>query len=95
MNASVESTGMISQLYQGRAAFVRYWGYIGLVLGAVGLALFGGDGYTENGYIFQLVGKDGFMWLGTGALLGAGLSIAYQTIRPEATEGWIPHMMVS
>ncbi|MDQ6995099.1 MAG: c-type cytochrome biogenesis protein CcsB [Mariprofundaceae bacterium] len=94
MNVNVESTGMISQLYQGRPAFVRYWGYIGLILGAVGLALFGGDGYTENGYIFQLVGKDGFMWLGTGALMGSGLSIAYQTMRPVTKDSWIPQTMV-
>ena len=95
MNAHVETNGIMSNLYQGRPAFVRYWAYIGLMLGAVGLALWGGDGYTENGYIFQLVGQDGFMWLGTGALLATGVSIAYSTMRPEATEGWIPKMMVS
>jgi len=97
MNAIAESkpNGLIDSLYQGRTAFVRYWAYIGLLLGAVGLALFGGDGYTEDGYIFQLVGKDGFMWLGTGALLGAGASIAYSTMRPEASQGWIPQTMVS
>ncbi|MDQ6952578.1 MAG: c-type cytochrome biogenesis protein CcsB [Mariprofundaceae bacterium] len=95
MNAHVETNGIMSSLYQGRPAFVRYWAYIGLMLGAVGLALWGGDGYTENGYIFQLVGQDGFMWLGTGALLATGVSIAYSTMRPEATEGWIPKMMVS
>ena len=94
MSVSVESESMLEQLYEGRPAYVRYWAYIGMMLGAVGLALFGGDGYTENGYIFQLVGMDGFMWLGTGALLGAGASIGYSTMKSESTQGWIPQTMV-
>jgi len=95
MTAIAESNGLWDNMYQGRAAFVRYWAYIGLVLGAVGLAMFGGDGYTENGYIFQLVGQDGLMWLGTGALLAAGLAIGVAMIRPEVVDGHIPKMMVS
>jgi len=92
---AAESNGLWQSLYQGRTAFVRYWAYIGLMLGAVGLALFGGDGYTENGYIFQLVGQDGLMWLGTGALLAAGLAIGVSVLRPEIVNGHIPKMMVS
>ncbi len=95
MTAITESNGLWESMYQGRAAFVRYWAYIGLILGAVGLAVFGGDGYTENGYIFQLVGQDGVMWLGTGALLGAGLAIGASTLRPEMVNGYIPKTMVS
>ena len=95
MTAIVESNGLWENMYQGRAAFVRYWAYIGLMLGAVGLAMFGGDGYTENGYIFQLVGQDGLMWLGTGALLAAGLAIGVSMLRPEVVNGHIPKMMVS
>jgi len=94
MTAAVASNGLIHQFYQGRAAFVRYWAYIGLMLGAVGLALWGGDGYTENGYIFQLVGQDGLIWLGTGALLAAGLAIVTSVIKPELSQGWIPQVMV-
>jgi len=95
MTAIAESNGLWENMYQGRAAFVRYWAYIGLMLGAVGLAMFGGDGYTENGYIFQLVGQDGVMWLGTGALLGAGLAIGASMLRPELVHSYIPKMMVS
>ncbi|MDQ6956224.1 MAG: c-type cytochrome biogenesis protein CcsB [Mariprofundaceae bacterium] len=95
MTAIAESNGLWESMYQGRTAFVRYWAYIGLMLGAVGLAMFGGDGYTENGYIFQLVGQDGLMWLGTGALLGAGLAIGASMLRPEMIDGYIPKMMVS
>jgi len=95
MTAIVESNGLWATMYQGRAAFVRYWAYIGLMLGAVGLAIFGGDGYTESGYIFQLVGQDGLMWLGTGALLAAGLAIGVSMLRPEVVNGHIPKMMVS
>jgi len=94
MTAIAESNGLWQVMYQGRIAFVRYWAYIGLMLGAVGLAMFGGDGYTENGYIYQLVGQDGFMWLGTGALLGGGLAIGYSFMRAEAGQGWIPQTMV-
>ncbi len=95
MTAIAESNGLWENMYQGRTAFVRYWAYIGLMLGAVGLAMFGGDGYTENGYIFQLVGQDGVMWLGTGALLGAGLAIGASMLRPELVHSYIPKMMVS
>ncbi len=95
MTAIAESNGLWQSLYQGRAAFVRYWAYIGLMLGAVGLAMFGGDGYTENGYVFQLVGQDGLIWLGTGALLGAGLSIMASVAKPSMIDGRIPQMMVS
>jgi len=95
MTAIAESNGLWANMYQGRTAFVRYWAYIGLMLGAVGLAMFGGDGYTENGYIFQLVGQDGLMWLGTGALLAAGLAIGASMLRPELVDGYIPKMMVS
>ncbi|MBL4760968.1 MAG: c-type cytochrome biogenesis protein CcsB, partial [Mariprofundaceae bacterium] len=95
MTAIAESNGLWSSMYQGRTAFVRYWAYIGLMLGAVGLAMFGGDGYTENGYIFQLAGQDGLMWLGTGALLGAGLAIGASTLRSEMVNGFIPKTMVS
>jgi len=94
MTAVAESNGLWENMYQGRTAFVRYWAYIGLMLGAAGLAIFGGDGYTESNYIFQLVGQDGLMWLGTGALLGAGLAIGYSFLRAEAGQGWIPQMMV-
>ncbi|MDQ6953852.1 MAG: c-type cytochrome biogenesis protein CcsB [Mariprofundaceae bacterium] len=95
MTAIAESNGLWENMYQGRAAFVRYWGYIGLMLGATGLALWGGDGYTEDAYIFQLVGQDGLVWLGTGALLGAGLAIIASMARPEVVNGRIPKMMVS
>jgi len=96
MTAITESNGLWANMYQGRAAFVRYWAYIGLMLGATGLALFGSDGgYVEDAYIFQLVGQPGLIWLGTGALLGAGLSILALMVRPELANGRTPKMMVS
>jgi len=95
MTAVIESNGFCQKMYQGRTAFVRYWAYIGLVLGAIGLAMFGGDGYTEDGFIFQLVGQDGLIWLGTGALLGAGLAILASMLRPEWVNSVIAKRMVS
>jgi cytochrome c-type biogenesis protein CcsB len=66
-----------------------------LMLGATGLALFGGNGYSEDAYIFQLVGQPGLIWLGTGALLFAGLAVVASMARPEMVDGRIPKMMVS
>ena len=94
MTAIAESNGLWENLYQGRTAFVRYWAYIGLMLGAVGLAMFGGDGYTEDAYIFQLVGQDGLVWLGTGALLFACLAIVAFMVCPEMVNGYIRTMML-
>ncbi|MDX8397480.1 MAG: c-type cytochrome biogenesis protein CcsB [Mariprofundaceae bacterium] len=94
MTAIAESNGW-NCLYQGKAAFVRYWAYIGLMLGAVALALFGADTYNEDGYIFQLVGQDGLIWLGTGALLAAALSVMAAMARPSMVDGYIPKTMVS
>ena len=58
-------------LNHGRPGFIRFGGYLGLILGAVGLAAFGQGGYNQDAYLFQLIGSPGLMWCGTGAILGA------------------------
>ncbi|MDT8376056.1 MAG: c-type cytochrome biogenesis protein CcsB [Mariprofundaceae bacterium] len=60
--------------YQGRVVHVRLWLYIGLMLGASLLAIFGGGGYDENAYIYRLLSMQGVIWCGIGALAGAAAS---------------------
>ena len=41
-------------LNHGRPGFIRFGGYLGLILGAAALAMFGQGGYNQNAYLFQL-----------------------------------------
>ena len=86
MTAITAESGLFDQLHQGRIGFVRFTAYIGFILGAIALALFGGTGYEENNYLFQLVGMQGVLWGGTGALLGVAFGAIGGAIRPSMTE---------
>jgi cytochrome c-type biogenesis protein CcsB len=83
MTTTIQSPAMASLWFQGKVALVRYWAYLGLMAGATGLALFGGDGYSEDGYLPLLLSMQGVLWLGTGAVLGAALCVIYFIVRPE------------
>jgi len=86
---------MASLWFQGKVALVRYWAYLGLMAGATGLALFGGDGYSEAGYLPMLLSMQGVLWLGTGAVLGAALCVVYFIVRPEQGRSVLAERMVS
>ncbi|HKI60311.1 MAG TPA: hypothetical protein VKA23_04685, partial [Mariprofundaceae bacterium] len=63
MTAAVESL-QLSGIYQGKVVHTRFWLYIGLMVGASLLALFGGNGYDEDGYLFRLLSMQGLIWCG-------------------------------
>ena len=94
MNTMTQSNSVLQSLFQGRIAFVRYWAYLGMILGATALALWGGDGYSEDNYIFMLVSMQGVIWLGTGALLAAGAAIVASMLRPDMGRSSTASMMV-
>ncbi len=81
-------------LNHGRPGFIRFGGYLGLILGAVGLAAFGQGGYNQDAYLFQLIGSQGLMWCGTGAILGALSASVVSVLRPSATESKIASNVV-
>ncbi len=90
-----QSMAAASPWFQGKPAFVRFWAYIGLMLGATGLALWGGDGYSEDSYIFQLTSMQGVLWLGTGLLLGAALAAIASVAKAEWGESPLAERLVS
>ncbi|MDQ6978592.1 MAG: c-type cytochrome biogenesis protein CcsB [Mariprofundaceae bacterium] len=95
MTTTIQSPAMASLWFQGKVALVRYWAYLGLLTGATGLALFGGDGYTESGYLPMLISMQGVIWLGTGAVLGGALCVVYSIIRPEQGRSVLAERLVS
>ena len=74
MTAAVENS-FFNGLYQGRVVHARFWLYVGLMTGASLLAIFGGNGYDENDYIYRLLSIQGVIWCGAGALVGAAASM--------------------
>ncbi|MDQ6975807.1 MAG: c-type cytochrome biogenesis protein CcsB [Mariprofundaceae bacterium] len=95
MSTAIQSTAMASPWFQGKPALIRYWAYLGLITGAAGLALFGGDGYSENSYLSLLISMQGVIWLGTGALLAAALAVINAMLRPESATSPVAERLVA
>ncbi len=74
MTAAVDSS-LLSGIYRGKAVHARFWLYIGLMIGASLLAVFGGNGYDEDTYLFRLLSMQGLIWCGIGAVAGAAASM--------------------
>ncbi len=91
---STITQSMASPWFQGKPALIRYWAYLGLIAGASGLAFFGGDGYSENGYLSLLISMQGVVWLGTGAVLGGALAVVNAMLRPESIDSPIAERLV-
>jgi cytochrome c-type biogenesis protein CcsB len=95
MTATTANEGLWEHLLHGRFAYIRFWGYIGLIAGAAALALFGMGGYNEDNYLFQLFTTQGMAWLGTGALLGLGIAAIMSAVKPGVIGARTPQMLVS
>jgi len=94
MNTATQNRGILSALYEGRISYIRFWAYIGMMLGATGLALWGGNGYNEDNYLFMLVSMQGLIWLGTGGLLAAGAAIVASMVKPGVLRNTAAAVMV-
>lgn len=93
MTAIVQPQGLAGLMNQGKGAYVRYWAYIGLMLGAAAMAMFGSS-YSEEEYIFDLVGMQGVIWCGTGALLGFVAGFILSNLRSDAVESGLAVRLV-
>jgi len=70
MTATVSNDSFFCALYKGQAAIVRYYGYLGLMVGAAALAFLGQGGYNEESYFSRLFAASGALWLGAGLIAG-------------------------
>ncbi|MDX8395546.1 MAG: c-type cytochrome biogenesis protein CcsB [Mariprofundaceae bacterium] len=78
-NTITADSSWLQNLNQGRAVFLRFWAHIGIIAGLSAMAIWGGDGYDENEYVFQLASLTGVSWGVAGLLVGlawGGISIA-------------------
>jgi len=89
MTAIVESISP-SGIFQGRPAHIRFWAYIGLMVGALLLAFFGGKGYDEDNYLFRLLSMQGLLWCGAGAVLGAIVAAVKNDLAATFAEATVP-----
>jgi len=71
-----------------RFTLVRFSAWIGLIAGIAAMAVFGGE-YSENAFIYRILGMEGLIWGGTGLLLGAGLGIIGGIVYPQLNESRI------
>jgi len=94
MTAITAESGLFDQLHQGRIGFVRFSAYIGFILGAIALAMFGGDGYSEENYLYQLLSMQGVVWGGTGALLGIAFGAIGSAVRPTMLDSKVSRNVV-
>lgn len=63
-----------SSFFEGRLAHTRFWTYLGMILGVIGLALVADGGYVEDNYLYQLFSQQGALWLAAGAVVGFAFS---------------------
>jgi len=96
MTAAVE-TSPWSFIFQGRVAHVRFWTYIGAMVGALLLAFFSGDGYNEDDYLFRLLSTSGLAWVVAGGVAGTAASFAIGdrlSVFAEASVAWIDGLLL-
>ncbi|MDX8404143.1 MAG: cytochrome c biogenesis protein CcsA, partial [Mariprofundaceae bacterium] len=88
--STVVEVSFFNGIYQERSTHVRFWLYMGFIVGASLLALFGGSGYDEDAYIFRLLSMQGVIWGGAGAVLGAAASLLLKGKRFPAVANSVP-----
>lgn len=87
MTAITAEAPMLASLNRGRTAFIRFYAYVGMALGIAAMAMFGGNGYNEDAFLYQILSMQGLLWGGTGALVGVGLAAVFSTIKPAMLKG--------
>jgi cytochrome c-type biogenesis protein CcsB len=69
---TADKVSFTSSMYKGRIAHVRNWAYLGLLAGLAAMAMFAGDGYVEDNFVFQMFSLEGVKWMAAGAVIGMG-----------------------
>jgi len=87
MTAITAESSIWEVVNRGRWALIRFYAYIGLSLGISAMAMYASGGYDEDAFLYQILGMQGLLWGGTGALIGAALGAVAITIKPTMLEG--------
>jgi len=89
MTAMAASRLNPSALNQGMPALARFCAYVGAIAAITGYALYGGDGYAEQG-LLHFLGAPSLAWIGSGALAGLLGGLALGMVRPESAQARLP-----
>ena len=79
MNAITVPSSSLAKWNHGRAALLRFGGYLGLMFGIAAMAL---NQYDDARFLLDLLTAQGMAWYGSGALLGIGLAAILGAVRP-------------
>lgn len=84
MTAATNTSGIRETVNRGRWSLVRFYAYIGLIAGISALAMFGS--YDADLFLYEILGMQGAVWGGTGALLGCALAMIGSSVKPAMLE---------
>lgn len=70
------------QMVQGKPALMRYFAYLGAILGVAFMAMFS-PAYQEDSFFLKLIGAEGASWVGTGAAIGLLSAFAASFLVPH------------
>ncbi len=87
MTATTAKLSIWGMLNRGRWAFLRFYAYIGLALGISAMAMYGQGGYNEDLFLYQVLGAQGLVWGGVGALTACAIAAMGSAIKPALMEG--------
>ena len=90
MTATTSTAPAWAALNSGKPAFLRYYAYLGFLIGIAALALLTDGGYNEDTYIFKLMSlAGGGLWGVGGALIGVAAGFMLSLAKPESTDSRI------
>ena len=85
MTAITASRFSLDSLNRGLPGFARFCTYLGAIIGVSAYAMFGPDGYGDEG-LFYFLTATSFAWTGIGALAGLTSGTALAMLKPSVTE---------
>lgn len=89
MTAITASRFTLSGINRGLPGFVRFCTYLGAIAGVSAYAMFGPDGYDDDG-LFYFLTAAAFSWVGIGAIAGLATGTALGMGKPSLTESRWP-----
>lgn len=86
MTTATAESNILETLNRGRWAFMRFYAYLGLMVGISAMAMYASDGYDEDAFLYQILSMKGALWGGTGVLLGCAVAAVGSAMKPALLE---------